>query len=139
MTAKVKRIQEKMPTGAFCGEASIAFVYMLSYLTNKDAKYLEYTKLQCEILSKVFAEDKDYDVIAGNAGVILVLLCAYKLTSDRQYIEWAKKARDILLLSATEYEWGMGWMNPVTKTALTGFAYGASGIMLALAKLGYIT
>ena len=49
---------------------------MLLYLTNKDAKYLEYTKLQCEILSKAFVEDKDYDVIAGNAGAILILLCA---------------------------------------------------------------
>lgn len=137
--AKAERIQEKMPTGAFCGEASIAFAYMLLYLTNKDAKYLEYTKLQCEILSKAFTKDKDYDVIAGNAGAILVLLCAYKLTGDKQYMEWASEAGDILLSSATGYEWGMGWVNPVTKTALTGFAHGASGIMLALAKLGYIT
>ncbi len=137
--SKVKGIQEKMPTGAFYGEASIAFAYMLLYLTNKDYKFLEYTKLQCEIVSKSFTEDKDYDVVGGNAGAILVLLCAYKLTGDKQYVEWARGAGDILLSSATRYDWGMGWINPVTGIALTGFAHGASGIMLAFAKLGFIT
>ncbi|MDE7327605.1 MAG: hypothetical protein K2N63_15235 [Lachnospiraceae bacterium] len=137
--SKVKGIQEKMPTGAFYGEASIAFAYMLLYLTNKDYKFLEYTKLQCEIVSKLFMEDKDYDVVGGNAGAILVLLCAYKLTGDKQYVEWARGAGDILLSSATRYDWGMGWINPVTGIALTGFAHGASGIMLAFAKLGFIT
>ena len=137
--AKAKRIQEKVPTGAFYGEASIGFAYILLYLADKDYIFLKYTKLQCEIMSKSFTEDKDYDVVGGNAGAILVLLCAYKLTGDKQYVEWAREAGDILLSSATRYDWGMGWVNPVTGIALTGFAHGASGIMLAFAKLGFVT
>ena len=127
------------PTGAFSGEASIAFAYMLLYSMEQNPEFLYYIRLQCETMSRAFEKDRHYDIIGGNAGAVLVLLAAYELTGEEQYKVWAGKAGDCLKRAATSYEWGLGWVNPITKNALTGFSHGASGVMFALAKLGYIT
>ncbi len=126
-------------TGAFTGEASIAFSYMLLYTQTGDEIFLSYLKMQCVVVAELLPQDKNYDVLGGNAGAALVLLEAYKLTGDRQYMDWAGKAGDCLLDAAASYEWGLGWVSAVTGNALTGFAHGAAGIMLALAKLYYYT
>ncbi len=135
--SKDLRAQER-PTGAFSGEASIAFAYILLYSVEQNPDFLYYMRLQCETLSGAFGRDSHYDVIGGNAGAILVLLAAYELTKEEQYRIWARRAGDCLQKAAAVYEWGNGWVNPLTKTALTGFSHGTAGIMLAFAKLGCI-
>ena len=95
--------------------------------------------MHCEIVTWNLSNDTNYDVLGGNAGAILVLLRAFELTEAKYYIDWAKEAGNHLINSATTYEWGMGWVNAYAKTALTGFAHGASGMVLAFSKLGYYT
>ena len=142
--AHTDRMQEtgegqKFLTGAYSGEASIAYAYLLLHSIQENDVLLGYLYKQCQVLAKMFPYDLQYDVLGGNAGAILVLLSAYGRTGARQYLLWAKEAGECLLGSGTEYDWGMGWVNPVAKTALTGFSHGASGMMLAFAKLGYYT
>ena len=129
----------KLLTGAYSGEASIALSYLLLYSATGDAAYLTYVKKQCQITTRWLEDDQEYDVLGGNAGAILVFLKAYQCTGETQYLAWAKEAGDCLLQSATVYDWGMGWVNQAAGTALTGFAHGTAGIMLALVKLGYET
>lgn len=128
-----------LPTGAFSGEASIAFAYILLYETCKQTNILDYLYRQCKVIERMLSRDKTYDVLGGNAGAILVFLYAYELTGNNQYVGWAREAGDYLLEAASQYEWGIGWVNPLAGRALTGFAHGASGMMLALAKLSYYT
>ncbi len=128
-----------MLTGAFSGEASIAFAYMLFYEADRKPEYLDYLYRQCRAVAAGLSGDREYDVLGGNAGATLVLLEAYKLTGNRRYIHWAREAGDCLLNAAERFPWGLGWRNPVLQIPLTGFAHGASGMMLALAKLGYYT
>ena len=125
----------KRCTGAYTGEASVAYAYQLLYVMGEDDRYLEYMEKQCETLPRLFEGDQNYDVLGGNAGAILVLLNAYALTGKQNYLDWAAQAGDCLIRGATTYEWGLGWRNPAAKTALTGFAHGAAGMVLALAKL----
>lgn len=132
-----KKQKGQKPTGAFSGEASIAFAYLLLYLSDGRAEFLNYLKQHCKAMTELFSKDTHYDVLGGNAGAVLVLLGAYEVTGDKQYILWAKEAGEFLLEGGSLYEWGLGWVNSLTNAALTGFAHGASGIMLALAKLGY--
>ena len=128
---------EKLPTGAYAGEASVAFAYMLLYSIDKDSIFLQYLWKQCQVTARGLAADREHDVLGGNAGAILVFLKAYHLTGQEQYMAWAREAGDHLLGSATLYGHGMGWVNRSAGTALTGFAHGTAGIMLALARLGH--
>lgn len=128
---------KKFHTGAYCGEASIALSYLLLYSIKKDPIFLSYLQKQCQATAKQLEEDQEFDVLSGNAGAILVYLKAYELTGEKQYIEWARVAGDYLLQAATLYDYGMGWVNPSTGIALTGFAHGNAGIMLAFSMLGY--
>jgi type 2 lantibiotic biosynthesis protein LanM len=131
------RIKGSQQTGAFVGESSIAYAYQILYSITGEKYLLSYIKQQCKEASKYISCDKNYDVLGGNAGAILVFLNAWEITGDDIYLNLACEAGDYLIHSAVIYDWGYGWINPVSKRALTGMAHGASGIMLALGKLGY--
>lgn len=128
---------EKRNSGAYTGEASVAYLYQLLYEQERDNQYLLYMEKQCAMLSQICRYDHNYDILGGNAGAILVLLNAFDMTGNQKYIRWAEQAGNYLINSATEYEWGgWGWIAPSIGKALTGVAHGASGIMYALARLG---
>lgn len=126
-------------TGAYLGEGSIAFAYMMMYSINEMPIFLSYMEKQCQIVRRHLIDDVTYDILGGNAGAILIFLNAYQLTGEREYITWAREAGDYLIQSAVPYEVGIGWINPLIGRALTGFAHGGAGIMLALARLGHDT
>ncbi len=129
----------KYKTGAFTGEASIAYSYQILYKITSDMQFLKMMEKHCQVLSLIITGDRMYDVLEGNAGTIMVLLNAYELTKNEQYINWAKNAGEWLLNQVTKYENGMGWVHPLVGKALTGFAHGASGIMMALLRLSFVT
>lgn len=129
----------KLSTGAYSGETSVAFAYMLLYAASGDPVFLPYLRKQCQATAEWLADDREYDVLGGNAGAVLVFLNAYSLTGEERYLVWAKEAGDCLLRSATSYDYGAGWVNESLGVALTGFAHGTAGIMLALARLGHDT
>ena len=132
-----ENMRDDLPTGAFSGEGSIAYTYALLYLLIQDKRYLSYLEKQCLVLKRCVDKDKTYDVLSGNAGAILVFLYAYEVTKNQMYLIWAKKAGEVLSEQAVQYDWGKGWVNPVSGVALTGYAHGSAGIMWAFLKLGY--
>ncbi len=128
---------EKRNSGAYTGEASVAYLYQLLYEQERDNQYLLYMEKQCTMLYQICRYDHNYDILGGNAGAILVLLNAFDMTGNQKYIRWAELAGNHLINSATEYDWGgWGWITPSIGKALTGVAHGAIGIMYALARLG---
>lgn len=134
-----RKDKRKWYTGAYTGEASVALAYLLLYSVEQDEQIMEHLQKQCQVVAERIAEDTCYDVLGGNAGAVLVLLAVYELTHEHQYLIWAKKAGDCLLQAGVQYPWGMGWLHPAAEIALTGFAHGASGMMLAFTKLAYYT
>ncbi len=128
--------KEQRNSGGFTGEASIAYVYQLLFKLEKRNEFLKYMEKQCEGVNNVCEKDKTYDVLGGNAGAVLVFLNAFDLTREEKYLQMAIKAGEYLVKGATSNRRGLCWINPGAGVALTGFAHGASGIMLALAKLG---
>ncbi|MCI8401709.1 MAG: type 2 lantipeptide synthetase LanM [Lachnospiraceae bacterium] len=136
---KAKSPEESRLTGAFTGEASILYAYRILYEITGDESLTERMKEQARSLAGCLPDDRTYDVLGGNAGAVLVLLNIYELTKDQEYLEWAIAAGDCLCQAATRYDFGWGWVNDISQKALTGYAHGACGMMLALAKLGYYT
>ncbi len=132
-----KKTLKKLPTGAYTGEASVAFAYMLLNLELSDPVYMTYLEKQCQVTRRVLADDVNYDILGGNAGAIMVFLNAYTITGQKKFLIWAEEAGDCLLKSASVFPWGIGWINPGIGKALTGFAHGTAGMMLALARLGH--
>lgn len=122
-------------TGAYNGEASVAYAYQKLYTETNDETYLYYMNKQCGGLARILEYDQNYDLLGGNAGAILVLLNAYDLTENSNYIEYAKRAANLLIHSAIQYDYGWGWVTKHSEKALTGMAHGASGIMLAFSRL----
>lgn len=131
-----KKEVHNLPTGAYSGEASVAFAYMLLYKISGNQVLLSYLRKQCRTVAELLVGDREYDVLGGNAGAVIVFINAYKLTGEKTYLTWAMEAGDCLLRSATVYEYGIGWVRESLGVALTGFAHGTAGIMLALARLG---
>ncbi len=129
----------KLLTGAYTGEASLAFAYMMLYEIYGNSIFLEYLRKQCQVTAEGLERDGEYDILGGNAGAILVFLKAYEMTGESRCLVRAKEAGDWLLQAATDYRYGSGWVNRSAGVALTGFAHGTAGIMLALARLGHDT
>lgn len=134
-----KQRRTGLPTGAFAGEASILYTYLLLSIKIKKPVFQDYLWRQGEITAQNLSDDKLYDVLDGNAGAVMVFLAVWKATGDKIFFNWARTAGDILLRRATVFEWGLGWKNSITEDVLTGFAHGTAGIMLALARLGQAT
>jgi len=128
---------EELPTGAYTGEASLVYAYILLYEITGDERFRMYLEKHSEIVSRFIKQDKAYDVLGGNAGAILVLVKAYEKTGNQKYLTLAIEAGDVLIEAATSFELGIGWVNRGVEKALTGFAHGNSGMILALCKLGY--
>lgn len=131
---------ENESSGAFGGEASIMYTYEVLYkITNKE-KYLDYAKKHYKILKKAITRDNSFDLVYGNAGAVITLINMYQLTGNKEYIVSAEIAGDIIV-NAQEKEGSIkgGWNGDGRTSPLAGFSHGASGIVLALAKLWQVT
>ena len=83
-------------TGAYDGESSIVYAYLILYEKSKDIRYLKYAEQHVQIVEKLIDRDKRYDMLSGNAGAAYVLLKLYKHTGNSQYLYIAEQAIEIL-------------------------------------------
>lgn len=132
--ASLNRLVSKN-TGAYEGESSILYTYLLLYRQTGSSRYIEYARRHAEIIEKLLKDDDKYDLLAGNAGAALALLKLYKVTGDKNYLGMAESAVNVLGENAEEQEEGIGWVVERGFPPMEGMAHGNSGFLMAAAGL----
>lgn len=122
-------------TGAYEGESSILYTYLLLYRQTGKDRYLKYAKSHAKIVEKLLKDDSKYDLLSGNAGAAAVLLKLYEITLDSSYLNMAEYAVDILAENAVKQETGIGWHVEKGIPPMAGMAHGNSGALMAVTAL----
>jgi len=91
-------------------------------------------------VSDYVVNDQSLDIISGSAGYALACLDLFAAVGEPRLVECAHFAARHLQASATHTDHGCGWFTRIdAHKPLTGFSHGASGIALALLKVGECT
>lgn len=122
-------------TGAYDGEASILYVYLLLYKRSGKKDYLVYAKKHAKILEKLIGDDRRFDLLVGNAGAAQVLLLLYDLVLEKRYLDLAEYAIEILESKAEKQKRGVGWLVEANLPPMEGMAHGSSGIIIPVIAL----
>ena len=122
-------------TGAYDGESSIVYVYLILYEKSKDIRYLNYAEQHAQIVEKLIDRDKRYDMLSGNAGAAYVLLKLYKHTGNSQYLYIAEQAIEILQKNSEKQQKGIGWRIVDDLPPMSGMAHGNAGILMPVVEL----
>ena len=125
-------------SGAYCGEASIIYAYILLYKIKDDKNFIKYAEIHEEKLYRQIKKDKAYDLLYGNAGAVIVYLHLYKITVNEKYLNRAKIAADYLVEKGIKTSEGIYWISE-THENHEGLAHGGSGFSLCFAKLYKVT
>lgn len=126
-------------TGAFFGEGSLVYAYLLLYRIGGQPEFLNYAKKQARVLGTLLEQDEAYDLLEGNAGAIVVLCELYALTGEASYRAMAERAAEVLRKACKETEDGAGWVIPGQSDVLAGLSHGESGFALAYYRLYEVT
>lgn len=119
-------------TGAFEGESSIIFVYLLLFKRSGQKEYLAYAEKHAEIIGQLIQDDRKYDLLSGNAGAAKVMVLLYEMTGERKYLEMAEDAINVLEENKVVAERGCGWSIGSGIAPMAGMAHGNSGILMAV-------
>lgn len=92
----------KAYSGAFCGEASIIYTYLVLYKISNEEKYIKYAKIHENKLFASLEIDRMGDLLYGNAGAVIIYLNMYELTMDKKYILRAEIAANYILKNLKE-------------------------------------
>ena len=123
---------ESMNTGAYEGEASIVYVYLMLYQQSWKNEYLDYAKKHAVILRQLLEKDEHYDLLSGNAGAAWILLKLYDTAGDNKYLEMAERAVGVLIEKDELQERGIGWRIEEGTAPMAGIAHGNSGILMPI-------
>lgn len=128
-----------MQTGAYEGEASIVYTYLLLFDMTKDPEYFMYAKKHAQIVMELLPTDSNYDLLAGNAGAAQMLLWLYRLTDDKTYLAAAEYAIELLWKAGVAQEKGVGWIADKNSPPMSGMAHGNAGILMPVMWLWELT
>lgn len=126
-------------TGAYSGESSIVYTYILLYEWSHEVEYLEQAQKHADIVLKLLDTDVAYDIVSGNAGAAQVFLKLYNITLNSRYLNGAKEAVESMQRASVKMESGVGWKVDEKVPPMAGMAHGNSGILLPVAGLWKIT
>lgn len=126
-------------TGAYEGESSILYAYLLLYQQGKEEIYLEYAKKHVCIVAQLIDGDTRYDLLTGNAGAAHVFLMLYEIIPDKSYLNLAERAINLLEKAAEKQQNGIGWITEKGIPPMAGAVHGNSGIMMPLVHLWALT
>ncbi|PWJ47969.1 type 2 lanthipeptide synthetase LanM family protein [Faecalicatena contorta] len=126
-------------TGAYEGESSVVYAYLLLYQISHEEMYLEYAKKHIQIVEQLLDEDSRYDLLTGNAGAAWVLICLNEVTNEKKYLKLAQRAVNRLKRTAKKQEKGIGWIVQPEMPAMSGMAHGNSGILISVITLWKLT
>lgn len=129
--------------GYFSGECSLLNVFLILFQITSDEDYINRAEKLFKVIENQITSDEDNsmdnDVVSGLAGTIITLLKMYQFTNKSLYLEIAENAGEKLLAAAQKGNIGIGWGISGQPFILAGLSHGASGIALALLKLGVFT
>jgi type 2 lantibiotic biosynthesis protein LanM len=116
-----------------------SLIYVLTTLSAEHPQYLLYASLLVECLdSDTISQDEYLDVMTGVGGLLLATLklaSQYGIEPPLPVTRLASLCGE-RLLACQKISGGIGsWQIPGQTHALTGFAHGAAGVALALARL----
>ena len=126
-------------TGAYNGESSVLYTYLVLYQLTDRRIYMDYAKKHAQIIDRLINEDKNFDLLSGNGGAAQVLLKMYVMLNDRRYLDMAVRAVEVLERAAVTQEKGIGWPAERDMPAMAGMAHGNSGILMPVISLWKIT
>lgn len=122
-------------TGAYDGESSIAYVYLLLYKQDYEEEYLQHAEKHMAIVRKLIHEDTHYDLLSGNAGAAYIFIILYQITKKEKYIEDAEQCFSILRRMAEKMPCGIGWIVEKRVPPMAGMAHGNSGFLISAVAL----
>lgn len=136
---KGERKTESNHSGAFVGEGSLVYTYLLLYRITEDVTFLEYAKKHVLIVEQVAEKDESPDLLSGLAGAIVVICKLYQEEKDQRYLEMAVRWGEKLWERAQKQEIGYGIPIFPEERPLAGMAHGNSGYVRAYACLLELT
>lgn len=138
-TAAGRWYRESGHTGAFVGEGSVVFTYLLLYDITGEERFLIWAKRHGEIVESMWEAEASMDYLAGLAGAVVVFAKLFKLSGERDYLETAMKMGERIWDNCENMETGVGWRLLEGVMPLAGLAHGNSGLILAFSHLLELT
>lgn len=130
---------ESPHTGAFIGEGSVVYTYLLLYQITQKQIYLDYAKAHSEILFKKMEAEKTSDFLSGLSGAVVVLLKLYQITGEKRFLKASVEQGERIWKQAEQQGTGYGFPGAMEGRALAGMAHGNSGYILAYSYLLEVT
>jgi hypothetical protein len=135
--ACLERVPTRVRLGLYTGWIGIALASVRIGAMLDEPTLIEAGRSLLGRVDDARSGEHEFDVMSGSAGAIMALL-AYPESDAATMTGKATQLGDELLHSATRDNHGLSWPSTVARRSqhLTGYAHGASGIGLALLKLG---
>lgn len=129
------RIREPRHTGAFVGEGSVVFTYLLLYELTGEEQFLIEAKRHAEVVADIWETDQSMDYLSGLAGAVTVFSRLFRVSGEKRYLETAVEMGERIWESCDTLEVGAGWRLLEGVMPLVGMAHGNSGLILAFSHL----
>lgn len=125
--------------GAYLGEGSIVFTYLLLYEITKEKSFLTWAQRHAELVERLSETETSMDCLSGLSGAIMVFTRLYKATGKKGYLETAVRMGEQMWAECKAMEPGAGWCLLKETMPLAGLAHGNSGLLLAFGYLLELT
>ena len=134
-TAGKTQIGDAGHTGAFVGEGSGVFTYLLLYELTGEERFLIWAKRHAETVEDTWEAEQSMDYLSGLAGAVTVFSKLFRASGEKRYLETAVKMGERIWESCDTVEAGAGWRLLGGAMPLAGMAHGNSGLILAFSHL----
>lgn len=126
-------LNKELGSTAFTGWPGLVYLYLCLAKLYRDDRYLDYANRLVTEFADDLSQPNGFDVIGGVCGTLLVLSQWDQSGDNSQAKVLIKQLADWLVASAVEQKIGVAWEDDTSEEqALTGFAHGTSGVILAL-------
>ncbi len=121
---------ESEHTGAFWGEGSIVYTYLLLYELRGEERFLTWAKKHIEIVARLLDTEKSMDYLSGLSGAAVVFLKLFRRTGEKSYLEMGLRAEERVWNCCEIQGASAGWPMREGTEPLAGMAHGNSGLIL---------
>lgn len=130
---------ESEHTGAYLGEGSLVFTYLLLYEITKEKRFLTWAQRHAELVESLWETEISMDCLSGLSGAAIVFGKLYRTTGKGSYLETAVRMGEQAWADCKGLDSGAGWCALKGVMPLAGMAHGNSGLLLAFGYLLELT